>query len=442
MAVNGLKQRYPPGSVPVPVIEKLKAQRSANAQISTHTTDEKGHTPHPGGEIKHGTFKQAIRMSLFALYFNSSILAVAITQYIGTPLYFYSKDLFYAWMAMTKQHFAIVITTMTYWWAPTTVRVSGDASVRGQIRKTEDGLLQCDFPERIVLISNHQIYTDWVYLWWVAYAANMHGHLYIILKESIRFIPILGTGMMLFGFIFLSRKWSRDKDRFQYRLRKLSARHDGPMSGTAGLDPMWLLIFPEGTNLSDNGRIASKKWADKNGIPDLRHALLPRSTGLSFCLQELRDTVEYMYDCTLAYEGVPVGQYGQDLFTLRGTYFQGRPPKSVNLHWRRFRIADIPTHDEKVFADWLLERFREKDDLLQYFVENQRFPADEGESFDEKADGGKGKMVKGAGWIETEVRPAKWWEWILVFVPTAALALVANVVVKFARLLLRIGRST
>lgn len=133
----------------------------------------------------------------------------------------------------------------------------------------------------------------------------MHGHLYIILKESIKYIPILGTGMMLYGFIFLSRKWSTDKKRFQYRLKKLSTSHSGPLSGSEGLDPMWLLIFPEGTNLSKNGRIASKKWADKNEIADLRHALLPRSTGLSFCLQELKATVDYMYDCTLAYEGVP-----------------------------------------------------------------------------------------------------------------------------------------
>jgi lysocardiolipin and lysophospholipid acyltransferase len=133
----------------------------------------------------------------------------------------------------------------------------------------------------------------------------MHGHLYIILKESIKYIPILGTGMMFYGFVFLSRKWTTDKIRFQHRLKQLSTSHSGPLSGSKGLDPMWLLIFPEGTNISKNGRAASKKWADKNQIPDLRHALLPRSTGLSFCLQELDKTVEWMYDCTLAYEGVP-----------------------------------------------------------------------------------------------------------------------------------------
>lgn len=263
----------------------------------------------------------------------------------------------------------------------------------------------------------------------------MHGHLYIILKESIKYIPILGTGMMFYGFIFLSRKWATDKERFTYRLKKLSTPHEAAVTGAnpKGLNPMWLLIFPEGTNLSDNGRKASTKWAEKNGIQDLRHALLPRSTGLSYCLQELRDSVDYMYDCTVAYEGVPVGQYGQDLFSLRGSYFQGRPPKSVNMHWRRFAIKDIPLGDEKIFADWLLARWREKDELLQQYIETGSFPADGGFGEDEN-----GKKVKGAGLIETEVRTAKWYEFVQVFVPTAALGLLMNVVFKLIGMVLRV----
>lgn len=57
---------------------------------------------------------------------------------------------------MTKKHFGVVLITMTYWWTPVKVIVSGDASVRGQFR-IADGRLECDFPERIVLISNHQV---------------------------------------------------------------------------------------------------------------------------------------------------------------------------------------------------------------------------------------------------------------------------------------------
>ena len=142
-------------------------------------------------------------------------------------------------------------------------------------------------------------------MWWSSFTSRMHGHFYIILKQSLRYIPLLGPGMMFFSFLFLSRHWETDKPRFQHRLRKLKSAHRGPLSGSADLDPMWLLIFPEGTTLSENGRESSRKWAEKTGIPDLKHALLPRSRGLQMCLQELEGTIDYVYDCTMAYDGVP-----------------------------------------------------------------------------------------------------------------------------------------
>lgn len=152
-----------------------------------------------------------------------------------------------------------------------------------------------------------QLYTDWLYLWWVAYTNNppTHGHIYIIAKESLKYVPIIGWGMRFYGFIFMSRKMEKDRPRMEHRLKKLRERHSGPLSGTSGLDPMWLLLFPEGTNASDNGRVKSAKWAEKIGVKDMEHVLLPRSTGSFFCLNELKGSVEYVYDCTMAYEGVP-----------------------------------------------------------------------------------------------------------------------------------------
>jgi len=260
---------------------------------------------HPAGPVKHGKWGEALRALLLGLYFLLGAVAIHVSQIIGSPLYFFNKDYYYSWMAMTKQNFGVLSTTLNQFWAPVTFRISGDKSVKDQIRITEDGMLECDFPERLVLIANHQIYTDWMYLWWIAYANRMHGHIYIILKESLKWIPILGTGMMFFSFIFLSRKWETDKARFTHRLRKLNTKHHIPTSDSIDLDPMWLLIFPEGTNLAKNGRAKSQTWSRKSGIPDLQHALLPRKTGLLFCLEELKDTVQWVYDCTIAYEGVP-----------------------------------------------------------------------------------------------------------------------------------------
>jgi 1-acyl-sn-glycerol-3-phosphate acyltransferase len=265
----------------------------------------KAQESHPAGEVKHGGSVQLLRMLLFATWSICCAVYIHVTQILGSPLYLFNKDYYYAYMALTKQSFGLLITTMTQWFSPTLIRVSGDASIRGQLKQTSDGRLETTFPERLVLIANHQLYTDWLYLWWIAYTGRMHGHIYIILKEALKYVPIVGPGMMFYGFVFMSRKWQSDMPRLQHRLDKLKGRHTGPLSGSQTLDPMWLLIFPEGTNLSANTRKRSKAWAAKQGITDLQHQLLPRSTGLYFCLQQLRGTVDWLYDCTVAYEGTP-----------------------------------------------------------------------------------------------------------------------------------------
>ncbi len=245
------------------------------------------------------------RILLLLTWLNACIVNMGVTQYLGAPLYFINRDYYYAYMALTKQSFGLLITTITQWFSPTVVRLSGDESVRGQLVRTKDGRLEAKFPERLVLIANHQLYSDWIYLWWMAYTNKMHGHIYIILKESLKYIPILGPGMMFYGFVFMARNWARDKPRLRHRLLKLKSRHQGPLSGSQVLDPMWLLLFPEGTNLSANTRKKSEIWAEKQGMQDLTHLLLPRSTGLLYCLQELKGTLNWVYDCTVAYEGIP-----------------------------------------------------------------------------------------------------------------------------------------
>lgn len=248
---------------------------------------------------------QILRSFLLAAWFNCCCVVIVATQLVGSPLYFINTDWYYVYMSFTKQSFGLVITALTQWGSPTFVRVSGDKSVRGQLHLSSDGLLKTEFSDRLVLVANHQVYTDWIYIWWFAYTNGMHGNLFIILKESLKYIPVIGQGMMFYGFIFMARKWQSDKPRLQHRLEKLKTEHVVPQSGSPRFDPMWLLIFPEGTNLSLNTKRRSDEFCQKQGFPLTRHQLLPRSTGLFFCLQQLKGTVDWVYDCTVAYEGPP-----------------------------------------------------------------------------------------------------------------------------------------
>lgn len=362
--------------------------------------------------LAKGQYSVASRALALSTYFLSGALAINLSQFLGSPLKVINEDWYNAWIAFTKQSFGLLTMTLTQTFAPTKVIVSGDESVRGQLLKSVDGNLILDFPERIVLMANHQIYTDWLYLWWIAYCNGMHGRLYIILKESLRKIPVLGWGMQLSQFIFLKRNWEEDRPNMASALQKLNKP----------TDPMWLLLFPEGTNLAPTTRQKSAAWAKKNNIPDTRHVLLPRSTGLQFCLEELKGTVDYLYDCTVVYEGVPRGQYAQDIFTLQSGYLEGRPPKSVSMYWRRFAVRDIPLHDEKVFALWLTARWREKDLLIEHYYQNGSFPADRGATKYKS-----GKVLRGCGHMEVPIRASHWYEFLQIFAPMGILAMILYV---------------
>ncbi|KAF2269127.1 acyltransferase-domain-containing protein [Lojkania enalia] len=378
--------------------------------------------PHPAGPPKHGELTQAERAFTLASTFLSGVLAISASQFLGAPLKLIDPQFYEGYMAYTKECFAILITCLTQWWAPTVVRVSGDSSMLGQLQQRKDGSLQCNFANRMVLMANHQLYTDWLYLWWIAYTNNMHGFIYIILKESLKNIPIIGWGAQFYNFIFLARNWEVDQQRFKQHLAQLNKPND----------PMWLIIFPEGTNLSQTTREKSKAWAEKNGLKDMKHQLLPRSTGLRFCLQELRETTNWLYDCTIAYEGVPPGQFGQDIFTLRTSFFEGRPPKSVNMHWRRFHIDSIPLNNSKAFEVWLRNRWREKDYMLEYFNRNNRFPAEDFWKDHLNMDKSSGSnslrdVPKPAVTIETEVKSGNWNEFVKIFAPITSIMMALTV---------------
>lgn len=362
--------------------------------------------------LKKGEYSVASRALALSTYFLSGALAINLSQIVGTPLYLVNQDWYNAWIAFTKQSFGLLTMSLTQAFAPTKVIVSGDASVRGQLLKTTEGNLILDFPSRLILIANHQIYTDWLYLWWIAYCNGMHGRLYIILKESLKKIPVLGWGMQLSQFIFLKRNWEKDKPHMASALQKLNRM----------TEPMWLLLFPEGTNLAPSTRAKSAAWAQKTGVPDMQHLLLPRSTGLQFCLEELKSSVDYLYDCTVAYEGVPRGQYAQDIFTLQAGYLEGRPPKSVGMHWRRFAVKDIPFQNQKVFELWLIARWREKDVLMEQYMRTGQFPADTGATKMKS-----GEVKRGAGRLEVQIRSSHWYEFLQIFAPMGVLAMVLAV---------------
>ena len=109
------------------------------------------------------------------------------------------------------------------------------------------------------------------------------------------------------------------------------------------------------------------------------------------------------------------------------------------MYWRRIAVSSIPISDPQKFDLWLRNQWQEKEELLEYFAQNGRFPADGGHGSEREPSingNSDAQVLKGAGFIETEVKLAHWYEAGQIFVVLAAFALVFNVLAKFWNLVL------
>lgn len=92
------------------------------------------------------------------------------------------------------------------------------------------------------------------------------------------------------------------------------------------------------------------------------------------------------------------------------------------MYWRRFPVSSIPLHDSHKFEYWLRARWTEKDRLIEHYYRTGRFPADT-----DVSQGSDGKTRRGAGYIETEIKPTHWYEFLQIFAPIGLFALVLYV---------------
>lgn len=230
----------------------------------------------------------------------------------------------------------------------------------------------------------------------------------IMLKHSLSQVPIYGMGMKFFEFIFLKRRLEHDKDNIIQNLETSKKRGR----------PMWLVLFPEGTVISDNTRLKSKEFAAKLLKDDFKFTLLPRTTGLLLCKDTLGDSVEWLYDLTIGYPGIEPGQNPEDVMTMKRIFCERNGPHKIHIFIRRYRIDSLPSDTEN-FSRWLLETWAEKDKRLIYFNEHGKFAeeSDIGEGENERIYG-NGRTYK----IPIALQHPLWeclgyWLYFIIYIP-------------------------
>ncbi|KAF9547749.1 hypothetical protein EC957_007914 [Mortierella hygrophila] len=349
-------------------------------EVFDKETGEKVQRSRPLQGPKMNPVYKALRAFAWALYFNLGASLISMTQVLSLPLAVIAPGVYRRHINRTEGHFGAFLLKMNQFFAPSDIVLTGDESIRGIVKVYKGRRLQhgkdgekvkdektygkeetiLDMPERMIFISNHQIYSDWMYLWCFSYFAEKHRALKIILRGDLTWIP----GMRFFDFILLKRNdWAHDKRAIEENLDRVNAK-----------DPLWLVVFPEGTVVSRGTRKRSSTFAKKAGLADHRHVLLPRTSGLFVCINKLRGSVEYLYDATVGYSGIAYGEIPQELYPLPGLYLNQAQPKDINMHLRRFAIKEIP-ETEAEFVEWVRQRWQEKDELMEEFYTTGKFPS-------------------------------------------------------------------
>ncbi|XP_023649044.1 lysocardiolipin acyltransferase 1 isoform X1 [Paramormyrops kingsleyae] len=218
--------------------------------------------------------------------------------------------------------------------------------------------------ERSVIVMNHRTRLDWMFLWCCLLRYSYLRLEKICLKAALKAVPGFGWAMQVACFVFIQRRWEQDR------------RHLGDMLDyfCAIREPLQLLIFPEGTDLTENTRARSDDFAEKNGLPRYEYVLHPRTTGFTFIVDTLRkgDNLDAVHDITVAYpENIP--QTERHLIL-------GQFPQEIHFHVQRYPASELPDSAEQLQA-WCQARWAEKEQRLRdFYMGARRFDAAPGVS--------------------------------------------------------------
>ena len=200
----------------------------------------------------------------------------------------------------------------------------------------------CD-DEKVLVICNHHCRLDWLYLWPLVARHGKCSALHVTLKDSLRSAPFFGWAMQAFGFAFVSRR-----DR--------AGDLNVIQSSLAGRKPLWALLFPEGTDLSDSN--VAKSQAHGAALkPPIKwsQVLVPRAAGFAAAVEAMGSPV--IYDLTIAYEN--------DGRPDEPAMLSGKFPRRVIV--RVDRITKPPRDVKK----WLFERWALKEERLAAGLEGK-----------------------------------------------------------------------
>jgi len=165
--------------------------------------------------------------------------------------------------------------------------------------------------------------------------------------------------MRMHGSVFVNKSGNFNKEKAEKQLSRYAKDKK----------PMWLVIFPEGTRFNPELTKCIKKqkqFVESKGLEQLKYVLYPKTKALQVSVEQLRETLDSLYDITLAYSNTfDRKNMKRKPAPTMPDFLMGKS-RRVHVNIKRIPISNVPV-DPTELKDWLYERFYEKERLLDTF---------------------------------------------------------------------------
>ncbi|XP_075226211.1 lysocardiolipin acyltransferase 1-like isoform X2 [Lycorma delicatula] len=302
------------------------------------------YTSNKGGEMKRNWMKGILYCILWYTSIFSGFISLLCPLlpllFIRPCLYRRLTELVFAMWEM----YPVVLMEVLF---GTKIIVSGDEILPG---------------ESSLLVMNHRTRLDWNFLWGAMfYASRRPSHrLKFVLKAPIRHTPGPGWVMQMAGFLYIHRNWNYDQallGRLLDYLRDIQHAYQ-------------VLIFPEGTDLTECSIKKSNAFADSHKLEHYKRVLHPKTTGFTYLTTKMRenDQLDAIYDLSVGYPGaLPQSE----LDVMKGIF-----PEEVHFFVKRYSTETIPRNESEL-KDWLNSIWKQKEQRLSEFYTHRTFTPDD-----------------------------------------------------------------
>jgi len=289
--------------------------------------------------------KSLILSWFIMVYFTTGIM-VNMLQLCILPLFWIHRHTYQ--ILTTKLAYCLfsVITFLAEWWGQTKLHMYG---IDEDIRKISK--------EKSLTVINHYGDIDWLTCWVFAERLGFLGRTNAYIKDIIKYVPTMGWCWWFAGWGFLKRNWKNDQTQMQ---KHIDACKQNKTSYS-------ITLFSEGTRRTEEKLKASQEFAIKNGKKPLKYHLYPRTKGFAVVVHNLRDQFEAIYDAEIAFPEPKKS-------TVAALFNKGVVEVHINL--RRIPMSEVKCQTEEEAAEYCVQLYQQKDELMEYFEKNGKFPGE------------------------------------------------------------------